>query len=132
MINGKSMLRSNSILLCGIALSGCFDASKPSHPVSLEFDGNWRGQRIDLSGNPICSPTAITGTVSQGRVELTLAYNSTLLTGWISEYGQLVLHDNNGMWDYQFSGVAKGDKISGKWSLANASCKGDWYVERRT
>ncbi|GAK87303.1 hypothetical protein JCM19238_4913 [Vibrio ponticus] len=83
-----------------------------------------------MTGNNLCSKTAITGVVESGFVQLTLAYNGTALTGWIDSQGQLILYANHSQWDYRFTGHAIGDRIGGRWYLTNGPCKGSWSIER--
>lgn len=104
---------------------------KPGFPVSQDFEGQWEGERIDVSGDGICRPTKMSGSVTKGEARLRLHYNGTLLTGWISQDGSLVLNGDNSRWDYRFSGKATGDEIRGIWSVGNAPCQGTWYVKRR-
>ncbi|WP_114765101.1 hypothetical protein [Vibrio rhodolitus] len=120
--------------------SGWFDSNnpdsfpkRPAEPgfdVHQGFDGRWQGRREDVTGNNLCSKTAITGVVENGFVQLTLAYNGTVLTGWIDSQGQLTLYANHSQWDYRFSGNAIGDRIGGRWYLTNGPCKGSWSIER--
>jgi hypothetical protein len=107
--------------------------SQPNFAVSHEFDGQWIGRRVDVSGNNMCSKTTITGIVAEGFAQFTLTYNGTPLKGWIeSSEGGLVLYATNNQWDYRFTGKASGNRISGEWHLKNGICKGSWYLEKQS
>ena len=107
------------------------EAMKPPIAVSLAFDGDYGGERFDVSGDPICRPTKISGTVTNGYASLRLHYNNTILSGWIARDGTLRLNNDSFQWDYKFSGKAKGNEIKGNWSVGNAPCRGTWYVKRK-
>ena len=119
-------------ILSAIGLGACQSTSsvKPDFSVSQAFDGQWRGERVDVSGDTICRQTTIVGTVASGEARLWLSYNQTLLTGWIASNGDLTLSGNSPRWDYKFSGKAEGNAIKGDWSVGNAPCRGTWYVTR--
>ena len=105
---------------------------KPNFAVSTQFDGQWYGERINITPSPRCQPTAISGSVTQGFVDFTLHYNQTQLTGWIAYDGKLKLHsDASSRHDYFFSGDAQGNEIKGAWSVTTAPCKGAWSVTRQ-
>ena len=111
--------------------STCFAlGNKPPFTPTTEFDGKYKGDRIDVSGDSICKKTRITGKVKNGKATFWLQYNGTRLTGWISESGELELESNSDRWDYKFSGSASGNTIAGKWSVGNAPCRGTWEVTR--
>jgi hypothetical protein len=125
------------VILAGVHLSKVDKAplmqAKPSQPpfkLSDKFDGQWRGERLDVSGDAICLESAITGEIVGGEVKLNLVYNNTTLTGWISEQGVLVLYSGSQRWGYRFSGQAQEERIEGKWRVTNAACNGSWFVER--
>lgn len=128
----RYLLSLSICFLAAMALAGCQSptSAKPDFPVSREFDGQWRGERIDVSGDSICRPTTIVGSVTNGEAQLWLSYNQTLLTGWIAQNGDLVLSGNNPRWDYKFGGKAQAKEIKGDWSVGNAPCRGTWYVRR--
>ncbi|WP_070968552.1 hypothetical protein [Vibrio sonorensis] len=88
-----------------LLLAGCFEP--PPKSISLDFDGEWKGRRINENNNPICSPTSIYGDIKEGEVSFTLAYNNTLLRGTVNEWGHIELKDNNPMWVYHFNGKAR-------------------------
>ncbi|MCK6262923.1 hypothetical protein KP803_06480 [Vibrio sp. ZSDE26] len=100
--------------------------------VSKQFDGEWLGRRINVTGNNMCERTTITGTITNGKALLRLTYNGTPLQGWVSEEGELLLYASNRQWDYRFSAMASKNKIEGKWHLANGPCRGTWYIERQS
>lgn len=105
--------------------------SQPDFVVSKQFDGEWIGRRIDVSGNNMCERTTITGTIKDGLAKLTLTYNGTSLKGWVAEQdGNLRLYASNRQWDYRFTGTANRNRIQGKWHLTNGPCKGTWYLEQ--
>jgi len=104
---------------------------QPGFEVAKEFDGEWVGRRVDVTGNNLCERTTITGNVKEGLVRLTLTYNGTSLKGWIDEQGGLTLYATNRQWDYRFTGQASGNQIKGRWYLTNGPCKGSWLVERQ-
>lgn len=115
-------------------LSPPLPASPPFTP-SAAFDGEWQGERFDESGDSICLPTAVVGTIKNGAVKLKLSYNNTYLLGWISEQGELVLYSDSLRWGYRFTGQyqqesASSDqpRIAGHWRVTNALCQGTWYV----
>lgn len=115
-----------------VALSACQHVSlaKPDFPVSYGFEGQWRGERIDVSGDSICRPTTIVGSVTNSKARLRLSYNQTLLTGWIAQNGSVVLTGDHPRWDYKFTGQARGNEIKGDWMVGNAPCRGSWHVRR--
>jgi hypothetical protein len=102
----------------------------PPFELTDKFDGIWKGERIDVSGDQICSPTNITGSIQQGVVSITLSYNSTILKGWVSGKGEIVLYGTNPKWGYRFDGSAANNRIEGDWFVTNAPCKGHWFVEK--
>ncbi len=105
---------------------------KPHFAVSTRFDGQWHGERINITSSPRCQPTAISGSVTQGFVDFTLHYNTTQLTGWIADNGELKLYsDSSSRHDYFFSGNAQGHEIKGSWSVTTAPCEGTWSVIRQ-
>ncbi|NVD07737.1 hypothetical protein FCU94_12660 [Vibrio sp. JPW-9-11-11] len=105
--------------------------SQPDFVISHQFDGEWVGRRVDVSGNNMCERTTITGTIQDGLASLTLTYNGTSLKGWVAEEGgNLTLYATHRQWDYRFSGVANRNKIQGQWYLTNGPCKGTWYLTR--
>ncbi|MGR5062407.1 hypothetical protein [Photobacterium sp. DNB22_13_2] len=103
---------------------------KPSFAISTAFDGQWEGERIDISGDKICLETRVTGTITHGEVKLTLMYNNTVLRGWISKNGTLELYADSPRWGYRFTGTAQKNRIDGEWRVTNAPCSGIWYVEQ--
>lgn len=119
-------------LLAAISFAACQAPTsvKPDFLVSDRFEGQWRGERIDVSGDSICRQTTIVGSVKNGEAKLWLSYNQTLLTGWIAQNGDLALSSNSPNWDYKFMGKASGNEIKGNWSVGNAPCHGTWYVRR--
>ena len=119
-------------MISALAVSGCQTTTPmpPPSSVSMKFEGIWKGERFDVSGDTICQVTKISGKVSKGFMSVTLHYNNTLLTGWIEEDGTIHLKDDNPQWDYRFSGKAVGNEIKGDWTVGNAPCKGTWYVKK--
>jgi hypothetical protein len=105
--------------------------AKPSFPVSSKFDGQWEGERLDVSGASICRPTTMAGSVKDGQAQIVLHYNSTLLTGWVAEDGSMVLDGNHPHWIYKFTGRGQGNEIKGDWFVGNAPCRGTWYLRRK-
>lgn len=104
-----------------------------SFPVSTNYDGEWVGRRIDVSGNNMCERTTITGTINDGFAKLTLTYNGTPLKGWVNaESDQLVLFATNRQWDYRFTATVGKNRIQGKWHLTNGPCKGSWYLDKQS
>ena len=103
----------------------------PSVAVSDAFDGQWEGERFDTSGDKVCSPTRVVGSIENGEVTITLVYNNTLLRGWISAEGELELYTDSPRWGYRFTGLANNDRIDGGWKVTNAPCNGEWYIERK-
>ncbi|WP_194436727.1 hypothetical protein [Vibrio fluminensis] len=99
--------------------------------VSQEFDGQWQGRRIDVTGNNLCERTTMAGTVKNGFAKLVLTYNGTLLQGWIDTQGNLQLYANNRQWDYRFSAQVVANQIEGRWFLTNGPCKGIWMMRRQ-
>lgn len=128
----RCLLTKTMCVLAAITLGACQSPGslRPDFPVSSGFDGQWRGERLDVSGDPICSQTTIVGSVTNGEAKLWLSYNQTLLTGWIAQNGTLVLSGNSQRWDYKFTGTASGNVIKGMWSVGNAPCHGTWHVRR--
>lgn len=106
--------------------------SSPPFELSTKFDGSWIGERIDVSGDQICSPTNITGSVLDGVISITLSYNSTVLKGWISTEGEIVLYGTNPKWGYRFDGSADNNRIEGNWFVTNAPCEGHWFIEKQS
>ncbi|EOD78835.1 hypothetical protein D515_02342 [Grimontia indica] len=100
----------------------------PAFEVSSNFDGQWEGKRIDISGDNICLETRILGSIEEGKVSLRLMYNNTLLKGWIADDGKLELYSNNERWGYDFKGTAQNGQIDGEWKVSNAPCRGSWKV----
>ncbi|GAB2644339.1 hypothetical protein [Vibrio panuliri] len=105
--------------------------SQPNFTVSLDYDGDWLGRRVDVTGNNLCERTTITGSVEQGFVQLILTYNGTPLRGWIDTQGNIKLYANHSQWDYRFSGTVSGNVMQGSWYLTNGPCKGTWRVQRQ-
>lgn len=103
----------------------------PPFTASNSFDGHWQGKRIDVSGDSICSPTSMIGTINNGIVSLRLKYNNTLLKGWISDNGELALYADSQRWGYRFTGEARHGRIEGEWKVTNAPCHGTWYIEKQ-
>ena len=101
----------------------------PSFAISSNYDGKWEGERIDISGDKNCLETRVVGTIDQGKVNLRLMYNNTLLRGWVSDDGVLELYADSPRWGYRFTGVVENDHIKGDWSVTNAPCRGTWYVK---
>ncbi|PSU34158.1 hypothetical protein [Photobacterium lutimaris] len=104
---------------------------QPSFAISTAFDGRWEGERIDISGDKICLETRVIGKIEQGKVELTLMYNNTVLRGWISKDGILALYADSPRWGYRFAGTAQNNRIDGQWRVTNAPCHGEWYLEKK-
>lgn len=102
----------------------------PPFIVSNDFDGQWEGRRIDISGDKICLETRIIGTIENGNVLFRLMYNSSLLKGWISEHGELELYSDSPRWGYRFSGAVTDNRIEGDWMVTNAPCHGTWFIEK--
>ncbi|MGF1834384.1 hypothetical protein [Photobacterium sanguinicancri] len=102
----------------------------PSFTTSNQFDGNWEGKRVDVSGDRICLQTRIIGNIDNGQVTLKLMYNNTMLKGWISEQGKLELYSDSPRWGYRFNGIAMNNKIDGEWKVTNARCHGTWHIEK--
>ncbi|USD64679.1 hypothetical protein [Vibrio sp. SCSIO 43136] len=117
------------LIISSIVLTGCIDLPHP--PVVTQFDGEWQGRRINHTDNPVCLPTQMFGSIKQGKVLFVLEYNDTKLSGKIDQNGVLALSSNNPMWQYQFSGRAKEGRIDGKWSVGNAGCEGEWYLDKK-
>ena len=103
----------------------------PAFTASDAFDGQWEGERFDVSGDKICSPTRVVGSIENGVVTIRLVYNNTLLRGWISAEGELELYTDSPRWGYRFTGAADNDRIDGGWKVTNAPCNGEWYIERK-
>ncbi len=104
----------------------------PDFAISTAFDGQWQGNRIDISGDSICKATTMTGSIKEGYVSLLLTYNGTILTGWVAQYGSIELKDNNPEWSYHFKGKANNQRIDGEWFVDFISCKGSWYLDQTT
>ncbi|KHT60226.1 hypothetical protein RJ45_23650 [Photobacterium gaetbulicola] len=102
----------------------------PPFPISMHYDGKWEGERRDISGDNICLETRVVGTIEQGVVNLKLMYNNTLLSGWVSNEGDLALYANSPRWGYRFMGTAKKDRIDGEWRVTNAPCHGTWNIKK--
>jgi hypothetical protein len=127
-----TLLVSVVVSISVLTLSGCNTMpQKPAFTPSSNFDGNYRGTRIDVSNDFICNETSIIGTVTNGEANFKLTYNNTNLKGWIDEKGALKLYDDNIQWNYHFSGTASGSAIEGQWFVDGAPCKGTWRVERQ-
>ncbi|OCH03201.1 hypothetical protein [Aliivibrio fischeri] len=103
----------------------------PSFNISNDFDGDWSGKRIDISGDGICRQTSVVGTIQEGKVSLRLVYNNTTLKGWISDNGELALYADSQKWGYRFTGLARNNRIEGEWKVTNAPCRGTWFIEKQ-
>lgn len=51
----------------------------PSFNISNDFDGDWSGKRIDISGDSICRQTSVVGAIQEGKVSLRLQLQVYLL-----------------------------------------------------
>lgn len=105
-------------------------SSPPPNEVATAFEGPWNGTRINVTGDSMCIPTSIMGSVKNGYLSFNLQYNLTTISGWIAKDGTLTLDHDNPDWSYNFTGTAKGDEISGEWSVVNANCEGTCFLKR--
>jgi hypothetical protein len=120
------MMRCLLVGFVAFIMGGSAVATDPS-----AFDGEWKGERFDESGDWICSPTDIYGSIDNGAVRLTLEYNDTTLSGQIAADGTMELEGDHDRWEYAFTGKAAGDRIDGTWSVGNAPCRGTWFATRQ-
>lgn len=135
-MTGRPALTGVTVILAfGLFSTSCHtvtqESRKPPFAVSSVFDGDWEGERFDVTGSPICKPTKVSGSVTNGYARLRLHYNNTLLTGWIAQDGTLRLDHDSLQWNYTFVGKAEGNEINGDWLVGNAPCRATWYVKRR-
>ncbi|MEZ9884826.1 hypothetical protein AB4374_13235 [Vibrio splendidus] len=86
----------------------------PQFVPSSDFDGEWLGRRIDITGNNMCERTTINGTIREGKVTLRLTYNGTPLEGWVTESGDLRLYSKHRQWDYRFSANGSSSRFDGR------------------
>ena len=114
-----------------VAMFLSLGAPPPVLAANADFDGKWRGERIDVTEDPgFCRETTMYGAVQAGNATFVLDYNGTKLTGAIQADGALKLDGDNYEWDYQFQGKASGNRVEGTWKLGNASCRGTWWLEK--
>ena len=99
-------------------------------PVAAQ-DGSYFGTRYLAPNLPdVCKTTSITGSISNGNVDLMLTYNGTSLNGRLK--GNTVqLTGSSGRYRYIFSGRLSGKKLSGSWEVKPRDCWGRWVVYRR-
>ena len=102
-----------------------------SSSTAFAQDGNYSGNRYLAKNLPaLCKSTTIDGTISNGRVNLTLDYNGTNLSGRLSKSGSVKLTGSSGFYRYFFSGRLSGKKLSGTWYVKPKDCWGRWSVRR--
>lgn len=102
-----------------------------SAALAAEADGSYVGTRwYEPTAKKLCSSTGIKGTISGGKVRITLLYNGAMLSGNLTAQNTVRLTGSGGGYSYAFEGRLAGGRLSGTWRTSPEVCRGTWSANR--